>query len=116
VVAAGVVQAGVALGRGGMEAPMDHLRFSAPARFVLERRPALYPPDPEVFAERATGADEPPPGPYVYADATGRCRKALAQKRHLPELRERCGEARGVPDFRALVARESRDAWAYIDY
>jgi len=109
------VQAAIAMGRGGPHAPDDHLRHGVVARFLLARWPAAYDPDPEVFAERSRNAERPLDEPAIFR-ADGACRKALVQKRHLPELRAECGEPRSAPDFRALVAREGRDAWAYVNY
>ncbi len=108
-------QAAIAIGRGGPHAPDDHLRHSPLATFLLDRRPSLYEPDGEVFVERTLGREGPPAGPVVFR-AGGRCRKALVQKRHRAELRETCGQWKSGPDFRVLIAREGKDAWAYVDY
>ena len=47
----------------------------------------------------------------------GQCRKALAQKRHLTELRVLCGrDPSNVDEFRKRVAQEGRAVWMYLDY
>lgn len=109
------VQAGTALERGGPHAPADHLHLSGAALFVLERWPALYNPTPEIFAERVLHAEQPWTAPVVLR-IDGRCRKALAQKRHLPDLWAQCGEPASKPDLDARIAREGRNAWGYLNY
>jgi hypothetical protein len=119
-VLAALTQATIAFARGGVHAPEDYTRHSLVARWVLERWPALYNPTPEIFIERTEGReinpDQPLAEPVVYRSATG-CRKAWAQKRHLPALAESCGAPpREGPDFRELKARRGPDAWAYVSW
>jgi hypothetical protein len=88
---------------------------------VLHLRPALYGPTHEIFIERTAHADWPHDsgdGPFVYAE-DGRCRKALAQKRHAQELRAQCGSE--PPAFTRFVAEVKergggRGEWVYVDY
>jgi hypothetical protein len=75
---------------GGFRALQDYLQHSWLARLVLSRWPAIYAPTQEIFAGRTAHTDEPSEGPFVF-EADGRCRKALAQKRHANALQERCG-------------------------
>jgi hypothetical protein len=115
--AAIVAQAAVVFARGGLAGRDDSGEHSYLARWVLECRPSLYQPPAEVFAARTlrVGGGE---GPSVYATG-GRCRKALAQKRHAELLRELCGhEPPAFTRFQQSIAREGRgrDAWTYVDY
>jgi hypothetical protein len=109
------VQAAILVGRGGPQALDDHLRHSPLAEVLLDRWPSLYDPGFEVFAERTLHEEQALRGLVVFR-AEGRCRKALLQKRHRAELRERCGPWRVGPDFRELVAAKGKDAWTYVDY
>lgn len=109
------VQAGTALERGGAHVPPDHLRLSTAALVVLARWPTLYNPTPEIFAERVMHAERPWTAPVVLR-LEGRCRKALAQKRHLPDLWSRCGEPASRLDLDRRIAREGRNAWGYVNY
>lgn len=129
LVVALVVQTAILLARGGLVAVPDHLQHSYLARAVLDRWPRLYRSDLEVFAQRTAGrslsydpvsrdfleADGAPvAGPFVYR-AGGRCRKALAQKRHQEDLIRLCGS---VPPSAVRVFAHGADkaAWSYVDY
>ncbi|HSD27537.1 MAG TPA: hypothetical protein VLL75_09540 [Vicinamibacteria bacterium] len=111
-------QAALVASRGGMEPRVDYLRHSAAARLLLDRWPRVYNPSHEIFVERTLRREEPLPlpGPVVYR-LRGQCRKALAQKRHLAELRALCGRDPGnVDELKKRVAREGRAVWMYLDY
>ena len=115
-----VSQTAVVVGRGGLNPSMDHLRNSYLATFVLERYPALYSPNAEVFAERTLGYEVPDGAipnreAVVYRTDQG-CRKALVQKRHWTDLLHRCGAPRNPPDFSRLAAANRRGTWLYVDY
>lgn len=113
-----VSQALLIASRGGMEPRMDYLRHSAAARLLLDHWPSLYNPSYEIFVERTRRGEEPFPGPdpIVYRYRT-RCRKALAQKRHLSLLLAQCGrEPNNVAELRERVAREGRAIWMYLNY
>jgi hypothetical protein len=113
-----VSQAALVASRGGMEPRVDYLRHSAAARLLLDRWPRAYNPSHEIFVERTLRREEPLPllGPVVYR-LRGQCKKALAQKRHLAELRALCGrEASNVDEMKERVAREGRAIWMYLDY
>ena len=107
--------------RGGFAAPEDYLQHSWLARLVMLHRPALYNPTHEIFIERTAHHDwpaDPLEGPFVYS-AGGRCRKALAQKRHAQALREQCGMVPAA--FTAFVSEVKergggRNQWVYVDY
>ena len=109
-------QALVMVAKRGPLAEPDYLQHSYLARFVLHHAPALYRPSVPVFAERTTGKDPPPAGPYVYAEE-GRCRKVLMRSSLADEsaVLQACGgrprdsDARVRPDC-------DRDAWVYVDY
>jgi hypothetical protein len=80
--------------------------------------PSCYAPTAEIFAERTAHQDSPAQGPFVYV-ADGRCRKALAQKRHANALRELCGtEPAAYTRFRSLAMQRGRGRWdwTYVDY
>jgi hypothetical protein len=111
------LQALTVIARGGLDPRLDYLRQSYLAAFVLERAPELYNPSPEIFVERTLGEEVAIFGQtaVVYAPL-GRCRKALAQKRHWPDLLARCGPAARMPDFKQLAATHQRDEWVYVDY
>lgn len=95
----------------------DHLEHSRLARLVLDRWPQLYSPSPEIFAERTAHEDPAGPGPFVYSSG-GRCRKALAQRRHAAMLQERCGAA--PPSYvrwcQEVLEANDRQRWTYVDY
>lgn len=86
--AAVVTQAAILLTLG----PVGYMQFSPVARWVMERAPALYNPDPEVFAERALGRELycetclKGYQPYVFIDSQGNVRKILADAIHLERL------------------------------
>ncbi len=105
--------------RGGPLAGSDFLEHSPAARLVLDHRPSLYRPAPEVFVERTLHHEGPFEGPVVYRDPAGRCRKAWLQWRHAEALVAQCGEPRG-PDGDRLRAhagrRETKRDWTYVDY
>jgi hypothetical protein len=112
-------QAVAVLARGGPLARSDFLEHSRAARFVLDRRPSLYRPAPEVFVERTLHHEGPFEGPVVYRDAQGRCRKAFLQWRQAEALLARCGPPTG--EMAARLAEDSRRkdtkrAWTYVDY
>jgi hypothetical protein len=87
---------------------------------VLRLRPR-YNPTHEIFIERTAHADwtrEGLTGPYVFTD-DGRCRKALAQKKHAQALEAQCGAV--PPAFTRFVAEVKergggRGEWVYVDY
>jgi hypothetical protein len=114
-------QLAVFVARDGFAAPEDYLQHSWLARQVLLQRPALYNPTPEIFIERTAHHDWPAEGmdgPFVYS-AGGRCRKALAQKRHAQALSEQCGvEPPAFSRFTAEVKERGggRAEWTYVDY
>ncbi|HEY3120941.1 MAG TPA: hypothetical protein VGL15_09970 [Vicinamibacteria bacterium] len=123
------VQAAILVARGGLAGTPDHLQHSYLARAVLDRWPSLYRSDPEVFAQRTAGRSlsyHRLSGDFVDADgavvaepfvyrADGRCRKALAQKRHQQDLVRLCG---AVPPSAGVVFARGADkaAWRYVDY
>ena len=88
-------QAAAVLVRGGPLARSDFLEHSWAARLVLDHRPSLYRPAPEVFVERTLHHEGAFEGPVVYRDASGRCRKAWLQWRHAEALVAACGEPPG---------------------
>jgi hypothetical protein len=115
--AAVAVQAGITVTRLPEWGEDDHTRHSSAATFVLNRWPALYNPHHDVFLDRTPALF--PNGPAVFRDQAGRCRKALAQKRHAGDLASACG---ALPaDFVSWtedVARtgHGRDLWRYVDF
>ena len=113
------VQATAVLARGGPLARSDFLEHSWAARLVLDHRPALYRPAPEVFVERTLHQEGPFAGPVVYRDAAGRCRKAWLQWRHAEALVAQCGEPPGSGGARLRARagrRETKRDWTYVDY
>jgi hypothetical protein len=105
--------------RGGPLAGSDFLEHSGVARLVLDHRPSLYRPAPEVFVERTLRHEGPFEGPVVYRDATGRCRKAWLQWRHAEELVAQCGEPPGPEGERLRSSAGRRDTkrdWTYVNY
>jgi hypothetical protein len=117
--AAVVVQGVIFVGHGGFAAPSDYLEHSWAAQTALRRWPALYSPSYEIFRERTLHVDasSEPDAPVIYM-VDGKCRKALAQKRHAEQLRASCGpEPLAFTDFRAHVAGDAnRNTWTYVDY
>ena len=103
----------------GPLARSDFLEHSWAARLVLDHRPALYRPAPEVFVERTLHHEGPFEGPVVYRDASGRCRKAWLQWRHAEALVARAASrrARRRERLRAHAGqRETKRDWTYVDY
>ncbi|GAP12851.1 hypothetical protein LARV_00591 [Longilinea arvoryzae] len=72
--------------------PVSYMNFSPLARWVVEQDPALYNPDPEVFAERSLGRELycktclKGYQPYLFIDSQGNVRKILADESHLEHL------------------------------
>ncbi len=105
--------------RGGPLARSDFLEHSWAARLVLDQRPALYRPAPEVFVERTLHRESPFEGPVVHRDPAGRCRKARLQWRHAEALVAQCGEPPGAEGARLREHAGQRDTkreWTYVDY
>jgi hypothetical protein len=112
-------QAATVLARGGPLAGSDFLEHSWAARLLLDHRPSLYRPAPEVFVERTLHHEGPFEGPVVYRDANGRCRKAWLQWRHAEALVAQCGEPPGPEAARlrdGAARREAKRDWTYVDY
>jgi len=113
------LQAAAVLVRGGPLAQSDFLEHSWAARLVLDHRPSLYRPEPEVFVERTLHHEGGFEGPVVYRDASGRCRKAWLPWRRAEALLAACGEPSG-PQAARLRAnagqRETKRDWTYVDY
>jgi hypothetical protein len=112
-------QAAAVLARGGPLARSDFLEHSWAARLVLDHRPALYRPAPEVFVERTLHHEGPFEGPVIYRDEAGRCRKAWLQWRHAAALVAACGAPPGRQAARLrenAPARDTKRAWTYVDY
>jgi len=104
-----LLQAGIALARGGPAARPDYLEHSYAARFVLRQAPGLYSPSPEIFGARTAHAVLWHT-PVVYSWG-GRCLKGLAAPGDEPALAEACAPLR--PRFEpALPQRSLR----YVDY
>jgi hypothetical protein len=87
------------------------------ARAILDRWPAAYDPDFEVFRERAAHTEVDLDGPFIH-ERDGQCRKALARWKHADTLRARCGP---IPDpvrpfFESRLPREEKGRWVYVDY
>jgi hypothetical protein len=112
-----VLQAGVFFSRGAFAAPYDSLHHSPVAGFVLERWPALYDPDYEVFIKRTLHTEGSTRGPYVYKAGDGGCRKVLASRVMEAQVREACGAlpAGAESFFRTPSPQPDRD-WRYLDY
>jgi hypothetical protein len=112
-------QAAAVLARGGPLARSDFLEHSWAARLVLDHRPSLYRPAPEVFVERTLHHEGPFEGPVVYRDANGRCRKAWLQWRHAGALLAQCGPPPGGVAARLRENADSRETkrdWTWVDY
>ena len=113
------LQATAVFVRGGPLARSDFLEHSWAARLVLDHRPSLYRPAPEVFVERTLHHEGAFEGPVVYRDGEGRCRKAWLPWRHAGGLIAACGEPLG-PQAARLRAnagqRETKRDWTYVDY
>lgn len=112
-------QAAAVLARGGPLARSDFLEHSGAARLVLDHRPSLYRPAPEVFVERTLHHEGPFEGPVVYRGADGRCRKAFLQWRQAEALVAQCGEPPGDMAARLVTnagRREAKRDWTYVDY
>ena len=112
-------QAAAVGARGGPLAVSDFLEHSRSARLVLDHRPSLYRPAPEVFVERTLHHEGPVDGPVVYRDAANRCRKAWLQWRHAEALVAQCGEPPGPEGARVRAhagQRETKRDWTYVDY
>jgi hypothetical protein len=95
----------------------DHTRQSYAATAVLSRWPGAYNPHPDVFLERTPALSAN--GPHVFRDLRGRCRKALAQKRHAQALADACGPL--PAEFLARTDETARTglgraAWHYVNY
>ena len=112
-------QAALLLARGGPLARSDFLEHSWAARLVLDHRPALYRPAPEVFVERTLHHEGRFEGPVVFRDAHGRCRKAFLQWRQAEALLAQCGAPPGRVAARLAENARRKDAkrdWTYVDY
>jgi hypothetical protein len=112
-----LAQVAVAAGRGGVRSELDYLEHSTMARAILDRWPAAYDPDFEVFRERTAHTEVDLDGPFIH-ERDGQCRKALARWKHADTLRARCGP---IPDavrpfFESRLAREEKGRWVYVDY
>lgn len=114
---ASIVQAGVFFSRGTFAAPYDSLHHSPVARFVLERWPALYAPDYEIFIKRTLHTEGSTQGPYIYRGADGRCRKVLASRVMAAEVRAACGQVpAGTEGFFSTPSTQPDREWRYLDY
>jgi hypothetical protein len=118
--AAVAVQAAIVVSRGGMIPRYDYLQHSPAAVFVLDRWPALYNPDYQVFIKRTLHEEgRPTHGPYVYRASNGECRKVLAHDAHGEAIREACGR---VPErYRTffetgLRSADARRTWTYVNF
>jgi hypothetical protein len=112
-----IAQVAVATARGGAQSPLDYLEHSAMARAILDRWPAAYDPDFEVFRERVAHTETDLDGPFI-DERDGRCRKALARWKHADTLRARCGPIPDVvrPFFESRPPKEEKSRWVYVDY
>jgi hypothetical protein len=112
-------QATALFARGGPLARSDFLEHSWAARLVLDHRPSLYRPAPEVFVERTLHHEGPFEGPVVFRDTRGRCRKAFLQWRQAEALLAQCGAPPGRVAARLAENARRKDAkrdWTYVDY
>jgi hypothetical protein len=112
-----LAQVAVAAARSGVQSPLDYLQHSTMARAILDRWPAAYRSDFEVFRERTAHTEADLDGPFVYRTEE-RCRKALARWKHAAALRALCG---AIPDdvrpfFESRPPREDKGRWIYVDY
>ena len=112
-----IAQGAVAVARGGVQSPLDYLQHSTMARTILDRWPAAYDPDFEVFRERTAHTEADLDGPFIH-ERDGRCRKALARWKHADALRAHCGP---IPDaarpfFESRPPKEEKSRWVYVDY
>jgi hypothetical protein len=112
-----LAQVAVAAGRGGVRSPLDYLEHSTMARAILDRWPAAYDPNFEVFRERTAHTEVDLDGPFIH-ERDGQCRKALARWKHADTLRARCGP---IPDpvrpfFESRLPREEKGRWVYVAY
>jgi hypothetical protein len=115
--AAVLAQVAVAVARGGVQSPLDYLDHSTMARTILDRWPAAYDPDFEVFRERTAHTEADLDGPFIH-ERDGGCRKVLARWKHADILRARCG---AIPDavrpfFESRPPKEEKGRWVYVDY
>jgi hypothetical protein len=115
--AAVLAQVAVAVARGGVQSPLDYLDHSRMARGILDRWPAAYDPDVEVFRERTAHTETDLDGPFIH-ERDGRCRKALARWKHADTLRARCGPLPDAvrPFFESRPPKEEKSRWVYVDY
>jgi hypothetical protein len=112
-----MAQVAVAAARVGVQSPLDYLEHSTMARAILDRWPAAYDPNFEVFRERTAHTEVDLDGPFIH-ERDGRCRKALARWKHADTLRARCGP---IPDavrpfFESHPPKEEKGRWVYVDY
>ncbi len=112
-----MAQVAVAAARGGVQSPLDYLEHSTMARAILDRWPAAYLSDFEVFRERTVHSEADLDGPFIH-ERDGQCRKALARWKHADTLRARCGP---IPDavrpfFESRPPKEEKGRWIYVDY
>jgi hypothetical protein len=112
-----MAQVAVAAARGGVQSPLDYLEHSTMARAILDRWPAAYLSDFEVFRERTAHTEADLDGPFIH-ERDGQCRKALARWKHADALRARCGP---MPDdvrafFEVRPPKEEKGRWIYVDY
>lgn len=115
--AAVLAQVVAAVARGGVQSPLDYLDHSRMARAILDRWPAAYDPDVEVFRERTAHTEADLDGPFIH-ERDGRCRKALARWKHADTLRARCGPLPDAvrPFFESRPPKEEKSRWVYVDY
>jgi len=112
-----LAQVAVAAARGGVQSPLDYLEHSTMARAILDRWPAAYRSDFEVFRERTAHTEADLDGPFIH-ERDGQCRKALARWKHADALRARCGP---MPDdvrafFDVRPPKEEKGRWIYVNY
>lgn len=90
------------------------VELSPTAKFVLQRMPKLYNPEPEIFAERVSGRDDFLPGSmqvYVLRDGND-IWKALYQRAVPDAARKLCGASETLSG--SGVTRRRGD-WIYLD-
>jgi hypothetical protein len=112
-----IAQVAVAAARGGVQSPLDYLEHSTMARTILDRWPAAYDPDFEVFRERTAHTERDLDGPFIH-ERDGRCRKALARWKHADTLSAHCGPIPQAvrPYFESRPPKEEKSRWVYVDY